>query len=68
MSEVKASLYIGFFLGCLVTAIPAFYLFDANSREIGALEAQNSINAERLRTLEIYIQAYKEAHLTNIAK
>lgn len=64
MNEVKSALYVGFFLGCFFTAIPAFYLFDANSREIGALESQNSINAERLRTLEDFLAGYKEAHQT----
>ena len=64
MNDVKAALYVGALLGCFFTAIPAFYLFDANARKIGALEAKDSINTERLRDLESFLAGYKDAHQT----
>ena len=61
----KTAIYFGFCLGLGVALVPAFFSVLNTTEESSRLKAENQFLSEKIESLEIYIQGYKEANLTD---
>ena len=61
----KTAIYFGFCLGPGVALVPAFFSVLNATDELSKVKAENQFLSERIENLEIYIQGYKEANLTD---
>lgn len=61
----KTAMYFGFCLGLGVAFIPTFFSVLITTEESSRLKAENQYKTERIESLEIYIQGYKESNLIN---
>lgn len=61
----KTAIYFGFCLGLGVALVPAFFSVLNATDELSKVKAENQFLSDRIESLEIYIQGYKEGNLTD---
>jgi hypothetical protein len=61
----KTAIYFVFCMGMAVGIVPAFFSVLSATEESSRLKMENQFLSERIENLEIYIQGYKEANLTD---
>ena len=61
----KTAIYFVFCVGLAVGIVPAFFSVLSTTEESARVKAENQFLSEKIESLEIYIQGYKEADLTN---
>lgn len=61
----KTAIYFAFCTGLAVGIVAAFFSVLSTTEESSRLKAENQFLSEKIENLEIYIQGYKEANLTD---